>query len=235
MSHTAKKLTHFEDELSENEASSSLTSENDASSSEESTNKKIKNIPKKQVSMTNISSKNIKKKPVLSQELKKMSDVLNKVTNAVKKISKENTELKEKVDRILHKNESTIKHLEKINEKLTDCFLKSIINNIETDMTKIIVLFKNNSNNVDHFAYTILDIYSKSATELIQNYLVHNINSEIVIVLKYELDSNLFSKIKENLKNKTIWKYKSFDLIDDYTEAELVQDIKNIESGKVTD
>lgn len=185
--------------------------------------------------MTNISSKNIKKKPVLSQELKKMSDVLNKVTNAVKKISKENTELKEKVDRILHKNESTIKHLEKINEKLTDCFLKSIINNIETDMTKIIVLFKNNSNNVDHFAYTILDIYSKSATELIQNYLVHNINSEIVIVLKYELDSNLFSKIKENLKNKTIWKYKSFDLIDDYTEAELVQDIKNIESGKVTD
>ena len=49
---------------------------------------------------------------------------------------------------------------------------------------------------MNDFTYTILDIYFKSANELIQNYVDINDNAEIVIMSKYELDSDLYKKLK---------------------------------------
>ena len=159
----------------------------------------------------------------------KLTNNFGKVENLIKKLLRENKDLKEKVDRILTDNITTINRLEKMNEKLNNCFIKSVLNNTDTEMTKIIVLFKNNSDDLNDFAYTMLDIYAKSANELIQNYLNNNSNSEIITILKFELNSDLYTKIKDILKSKTNWKHKSFDLINNYTEEQLIKDIKKIE------
>lgn len=73
-------------------------------------------------------------------------------------------------------------------------------------MTKTIILFKNNSDNLNDFTYTMLDIYIKSANELIQNYINNNQNAEIVIITKFELELDLYTKIKDNLKIKLFGK-----------------------------
>lgn len=85
---------------------------------------------------------------------------------------------------------------------------------------------------MNDFTYTILDIYFKFASELIQNYVDINDNAEIVIMSKYELDSDLYKKIKDNLKNITFWINKTFDLKESYAEGQLIKVIKRIEFDK---
>lgn len=75
----------------------------------------------------------------------------------------------------------------------------------------------------------MLEFFAKSSKELIDDYFFNNRNSKIIIVLKFEITQDGYAVIKEILKNKTFWKHKSFDLVSDYTEEQLIKDIKKVE------
>lgn len=159
----------------------------------------------------------------------------------IKKLEEKNKKIYRASKKLLNKLESTNDKLERTENKVDD--LKTQNNRLEDKITKLCetnapksALFKDhhcfviiNTNEEDELCYRAIKVKNKDKNRTISNYEGCN----IVLDIKYNPNPiNLWDRIKEKLQDNIIVRRSSFGLDMDYSEKELIRDVKRINNEK---
>lgn len=167
-----------------------------------------------------------KKMAIDNRKLNKKAD---KLSEKADRLLTDNQELTDKANQLLNDNKKTKKQLKKIDSKLNICCDKRVVDADDNSLTNVFALVRNNSDERDSYEYTTFRTQRKTLKSSFNKHTNKYPDAEIILKLDYAPNSiNLQNRVKEYLKGKIIGKMNSFDLVEDYTEEDLIGDIEYV-------
>lgn len=184
-----------------------------------------------QISRTTINILNENKKMAIDN--RKLSKKADKLSEKADRLLEDNNELTDKANQLLEDNKKTKKQLKKIDSKLNICCDKRVVDTDDNNLSNVFALVRNNLDDENSYEYTTFRTQRKSLKSSFNKHTSKYPDAKIILKLDYAPNSvNLQNRVKEYLKGKIIWKMNSFDLAEDYTEEDLVEDIKYVHSQR---
>jgi hypothetical protein len=181
------------------------------------------------------------RKRAVAKQQKLLDEKEDKIDILIKENQRQTRELKKlqkDTEKIIRQNETSDKKIDRLHNKMDIANDKKVVPiGKKEDETRLIII-NNNSDNIKHPEYSVFHTQDDNVKRLLSIHEGKYEDMHLVVDLKNPNAMNLWKRVKNHLKkNKRALKCsnRDFDLSNNYTETQLIKDVKRIHNERFDD
>ncbi|EJN41277.1 KilA N-terminal domain, N1R/P28 DNA binding protein [Acanthamoeba polyphaga lentillevirus] len=169
--------------------------------------------------------------------IKKKDDKIDKLS---KKIDSQNKKIKlllKKNDDLMEQGNEVLGYAKDTNRKINHVVNERVPYSDKPEIEHQLIIMKNNDKDKKQYKYSALRVMNKSKSSALSRYYKSHPKGNVILTIKYTPNSmHLWNECKDDLHKKKIKlskKSSKFNLREDYTEKQLIKDIKKIHNARL--